>query len=103
MQKAKELKIKTAKGQTTKKRFPKILLKVTKYENSIEFVRQVRFKANRGLLQREGKIKYDLEYQNTKVSLNVYRAILRPGLYLSETAPCAKVHSSNCFWPSKIY
>ena len=36
-----------------------------------------------------------LEYQNTKVSLNVYRAILRPGLYLSETAPCAKVHSSN--------
>ena len=58
LQKAKELKIKTAKGQTTKKRFAKILLKVTKYENSIEFVRQVRFKANRGLLQREGKIKY---------------------------------------------
>ena len=58
MQKAKELKIKTAKGQTTKKRFPKILLKATKYENPIEFVRQVRFKANRGLLQRDGKLKY---------------------------------------------
>ena len=36
-----------------------------------------------------------LEYQNTEGSLNVRRAFLRPGLYLSEIAPSVKVRRSN--------
>ena len=65
MQKAKELKIKTAKGQTTKKRFPKILLKATKYENPIEFVKQVRLKQTGDYFKERTKSNMRLEYQNT--------------------------------------
>ena len=101
-----ELKIKAAKGQTTNQCFPKILMKFTKYENPIEFVKQVSLKQTGDCFKERTKSNIHLDYQNTEGSLNVHRAILPPGLDLSEIAPSAKVRRSNIellIWHSKIY
>ena len=71
------------------------MLKFTNYENPIEFVKQVSLKQTGDCFKERTKSNFHLEYQNTEGSLNVRRAFLRPGLYLSEIAPSVKVRRSN--------
>ena len=93
----KSLRSEQRKGKTQTNVSPKFWWSLQIMKTQLNLWSRLGLKQTGDCFKERTKSNIHLEYQNTESSsnwVNVHRAILRPGLYLSEIAPSAKVRRS---------